>query len=76
MSMEDFYTEVDQTQAVWNELYELLLRGKYDTEAPRAVINNISVVAFHQRVELVFELLHAMRPKSEKDISCIEWSNS
>jgi hypothetical protein len=67
--MEDFYTEVDQTQAVWNDLYELLLRGKYDTEAPRAVINNISVVAFHQRVELVFELLHAMRPKSEKDIS-------
>jgi len=69
MSIDALYSEIEQTQAIWKELYDLLLRAKYDTNAPRAVINNVSVAAFHRRVEWVFELLHGMRPASEDDIS-------
>lgn len=69
MTIDALYSEVDQTQAIWKELYDLLLRAQYDTNAPRAAINNLGVAAFHRRVEWMFELLHGMRPSNEDDIS-------
>ncbi|HEY8886887.1 MAG TPA: hypothetical protein VIM35_00235, partial [Gallionella sp.] len=69
MSIDALYSEIEQTQAVWKELYDLLLRAQYDTNAPRAVIGNVSVATFHRRVEWGFELLYGMRPASENDIS-------
>lgn len=69
MSIDALYSEIEQTQAVWKEMYDLLLRAQYDTNAPRAAINNVSVAAFNRRAEWVFELLYGMRPTSEDDIS-------
>lgn len=74
MSIDALYSEIEQTQAVWKEMYDLLLRAQYDTNAPRAVINNVSVAAFNRRVELAFELLYGMRPSSEDDISWLTMS--
>lgn len=72
--MDVLYTEIEQTQAVWQEMYDLLLRAQYDINSPRAVINNVSLNAFHRRVELVFELLQSIRPASDDDISCLALS--
>lgn len=74
MSIDALYSEIEQTQAVWKELYGLLLRAQYDTNAPRAVINNVGVAVFHRRVEWVFELLYGIRPSSEDDISWLALS--
>lgn len=69
MSIDALYSEFEQTKAIWTEMYDLLLRAQYDTVAPRTAINNVGVAKFHQRVEWLFELLYAMRPNSEQDIS-------
>ncbi|HUW27382.1 MAG TPA: hypothetical protein VMV97_02115 [Sulfuriferula sp.] len=74
MSIDALYSEIEQTQAIWKELYDLLLKAQYDTNVPRATINNVSVTAFHRRVEWVFELLYGMRPSSEDDISWLALS--
>lgn len=71
MSVNVLYSEIEQTQAIWKELYDLLSRAQYDTNTPRVAINNASVAAFNRRVEWLFELLHAMRPTSEQDISLL-----
>lgn len=69
MSIDALYSEIENTQAIWKEMYDLLLRAQYDTKASRAVINGVSVDAFHRRVEWLFELLHSVRPASEQDIA-------
>ncbi len=69
MSIDALYSEIEQTQAIWKEMYDLLLRAQYDTKAPKVAINNVSVDAFHRRVEWLFELLHSVRPASEQDIA-------
>jgi hypothetical protein len=74
MSIDALYSEIEQTQAVWKEMYDLLLRAQYDTKSPRAVINNVSVEAFHRRVELAFELLYGIRPSNEDDLSWLTMS--
>lgn len=74
MSLDNLYTEIEQTQATWKELYGLLVHVKYDVETPRPAINSVSLVTFHRYVELVFELFNSMRPKSEMDISFLVMS--
>ena len=69
MSIDALYSEIEQTQAIWKEMYDLLLSAQYDTKAARAAINNVSVDAFHRRVEWLFELLHSVRPASEQDVA-------
>jgi len=74
MSIDALYSEIEQTQAIWKELYDLLLQAQYDTNVPRATINNVSVSEFHRRVEWVFELLYGMRPTGENDITWLALS--
>lgn len=74
MSIDALYSEIEQTQAIWKELYDLLLQAQYDINVSRAAINNVSVSEFHRRVEWVFELLYGMRPSSEVDISWLALS--
>jgi len=68
MSIDAFYSEIEQTKAIWEEMYGLLLRAQYDTKAFRATIN-VSMDAFHRHVEFLFELLHSVRPAREQDIA-------
>jgi hypothetical protein len=74
MSIAALYTEIEQTQASWKEMYDLLLRAQYDINAPRAAINNVSVNNFHRRVEWIFELLYGLRPSSEEDVAWLALS--
>lgn len=69
MSIDALYSEIEQTQAIWKEMYDLLLRAQYDTKVARAAINNVSVDAFNRRVEWLFELLHSVRPASDQDVA-------
>lgn len=69
MSIDALYTEIEQTQVIWQEMYDLLLRAQYDVNSPRTVINNVSLNAFHRRAEWIFELFNGLRPTSEEDIS-------
>ena len=69
MTIDALYSEIEKTQAIWKEMYDLLLRAQYDINASRAVINNDSMAAFNRRVEWVFELLYGMRPAKKDDIS-------
>lgn len=69
MSIDTLYSEIEQTQAVWKELYGLMLQAQYDTNASKAVINNVSVATFNRRVEWMCELMYGMRPHNEDDIS-------
>ena len=36
MSIDALYSEIEQTQAIWKELYDLLLRAQYDTNTPQS----------------------------------------
>lgn len=74
MSIDTLYSEIEQTQAVWKELYGLMLQAQYDTNAPKAVINNVSVATFNRRVEWMCELMYGMRPNNEDDISWLALS--
>lgn len=74
MSIDALYSEIEQTQAVWKELYSLMLQAQYDTSASKAVINNTSVATFNRRVEWMCELLYGMRPNNEDDISWLALS--
>jgi hypothetical protein len=74
MSIDALYSEIEQTQAVWKELYGLMLQAQYDTSASKAVINNTSVATFNRRVEWMCELLYGMRPSNEDDISWLALS--
>jgi hypothetical protein len=69
MSIDVLYSEIDQTQAIWKELYDLLVRAQYDTKAARAAINNVGVDEFHRRAEWLFELLYSVRPVNDQDIA-------
>jgi len=74
MSIDALYSEIEQTQAVWKELYGLMLQAQYDTNASKAVINNVSVATFNRRVEWMCELMYGMRPNNEDDISWLALS--
>ena len=69
MSLDKLYAEIEQTHAIWKELYSLLANAKYDADSPRPAINNLSLAIFNRNVELEFELFYSIRPKSEQDIS-------
>lgn len=73
MSIDALYSEIEQTQAIWKELYDLL-RAQYDTNAPKAAIGNVGLATFNRRVEWMFELLHGLRPINENDISWLALS--
>ncbi len=40
MSIDALYSEIEQTQAVWKEMHDLLLRAQYDTKSPSVVLHS------------------------------------
>lgn len=67
MSIEALYNELSEAQSNWGELYDSLRRAQYDTAAAQPAIDNISVDNMHRKAILVFDILNALRPRSEDE---------
>lgn len=71
MAFESLYQELEDAQSVWGDLYDSMRRFRYDTSAPRAAIDNLSVDVMHRITLLVFETLHSVHPSSDDDIDSV-----
>jgi len=71
MSLETLYAEIERGRYSWNELYDFLLRIKYDINGLRAGLNDQSVESLRQRVTFVFEGLLSLKPIEEGSIQSI-----
>ena len=67
MSMSALYNELEATRVGWGSLNDLLVHGKYDFGRDRPVLDHQSMDVFRRRVDLVFEVLFALRPQDPKE---------
>lgn len=66
MSMSALYIELDASRIAWGSLNDLLVHGNYDFGRERPVLDQQSMDVFRRRVDMVFEVLFALRPRDQK----------
>lgn len=69
MSINALYNELEASRIAWGSLNDLLVHGSYDFARQRPVLDQQSMEVFRRRVDLVFELLFALRPQDENDVA-------
>lgn len=71
MTIETLFAEIDSARVAWVGLIALLSRGSADFERSRPTFADVSLNDFRRRVDLVFELLQAIRPSNSTDASTV-----
>jgi hypothetical protein len=67
MSMTALYDELEASRVAWGSLNDLLVQGSYDFGRERPVLDQQSMDVFRRRVDMVFEVLFALRPQDPKE---------
>ena len=62
MSMTALFDELEASRVAWGSLNDLLVQGSYDFGRERPVLDQQSMDVFRRRVDMVFEVLFALRP--------------
>jgi hypothetical protein len=69
MSVNALYNEIEASRVAWASLNDLLVHSKYDFGRERPVLDQQSVDVFRRRIDLVFDILLALRPLDPKEIA-------
>lgn len=67
MSINALYNELEASRIAWGSLNDLLVHGDYDFSRERPVLDQQSMDVFRRRVDMVFEVLFALRPQDLKE---------
>ncbi len=67
MSMTALFDELEASRVAWGSLNDLLVQGSYDFGRERPVLDQQSMDVFRRRVDMVFEVLFALRPQDPKE---------